>query len=120
VAELVSHEKDGVLIAQFTQGKILADGVIAQIGRELLDYADQAPGKLLLDFQGVTFMSSAMIGKIVLLHKKCKTNKVDMRLCSISESIKEVFEITRLNRVFDIYENQEKALAAFNKKGWFG
>lgn len=124
MAELVAIEKEEVLVVQFTQGKILSDVVIAQIGRELLECADRAKteglGKLLLDFRGVTFMSSAMIGKIVLMNKRCKSNDVKVKLCNIAPSIKEVFEITRLNRVFDIYETDEKALAAFNKKGWFG
>ena len=97
--ELLSQQKDDVLIVQFTSQKILSDVLIAQIGRELLELADEADGKLLLDFQGVTFMSSAMIGKIVLLNKKCKQNKTTIKLCNIAPSIKEVFEITRLRPV---------------------
>lgn len=119
--ELLSQQKDDVLIVQFTSQKILSDVLIAQIGRELLELADEADGKLLLDFQGVTFMSSAMIGKIVLLNKKCKQNKTTIKLCNIAPSIKEVFEITRLNKVFSIYESLDDAIAAFGKKGgWFG
>lgn len=114
-------EKADVLVVQFTSQKILSDVVIAQIGRELLELADQAgDGKMLLDFQGVTFMSSAMIGKIVLVNKKCKANKTTIKLCDISPSIMEVFEITRLNKVFSIYESKDEALKSFEKKGWFG
>jgi anti-sigma B factor antagonist len=119
--ELLSQHKDDVLVVQFTSQKILSDVLIAQIGRELLELADEANGKMLLDFRGVTFMSSAMIGKIVLLNKKCKTNKTTIKLCNISSSIMEVFEITRLNKIFSIYDSEEDALAAFGKKGgWFG
>jgi anti-sigma B factor antagonist len=118
--ELLSQHKDDVLIVQFQAQKILSDVLIAQIGRELLELADEANGKMLLDFQGVTFMSSAMIGKIVLLNKKCKANKTTVKLCNIAPSIMEVFEITRLNKVFSIYESVDEALKAFNKKGWFG
>lgn len=118
--ELLSQQKDDVLVVQFTSPKILSDVVIAQIGRELLELADETDGKMLLNFQGVTFMSSAMIGKIVLLNKKCKANKTTIKLCNISPSIMEVFEITRLNKVFSIYKSEEEALTAFQKKGWFG
>lgn len=118
--ELVSQHKDDVLIVQFTTQKILSDVLIAQIGRELLELADEANGKMLLDFQGVTFMSSAMIGKIVLLNKKCKASKTTIKLCNIAPSIMEVFEITRLNKVFSIYGSVDDGLKAFSKKGWFG
>jgi anti-anti-sigma factor len=119
--ELLSQHKDDVLVVQFQSQKILSDVLIAQIGRELLELADQADGKMLLDFRGVSFMSSAMIGKIVLLNKKCKQNKTTIKLCNISPSIMEVFEITRLNKIFSIYDSEEDALTAFGKKGgWFG
>ncbi len=117
--ELVSQHKDDVLIVQFTATKILSDVLIAQIGREFLEMADEASDKMLLDFQGVTFMSSAMIGKIVLLNKKCKAGKTTIKLCNIAPSIMEVFEITRLTKVFAIYESIDEAMKAFNKKGWF-
>ena len=44
----------------------------------------EAEKKLLLDFTGVSFMSSAMIGKLVLLHKKCKSAEILMKVCNIS------------------------------------
>ena len=118
--ELVSQHKDDILLVQFTSQKILSDVLIAQIGRELLELADEANGKMVLDFQGVTFMSSAMIGKIVLLNKKCKASNTIAKLCNIAPSIMEVFEITRLNKVFSIYDSVDEALKSFQKKGWFG
>ena len=32
----------------------------------------------------------------------------------------EVFKITKLNKLFDIQADEEKAVASFDKKGWFG
>ena len=60
--EVLSQRKDDVLIGTFTSQKFLEDTLIAQVRRELLDMADRAEGKMLLDFQGVTFMASSMIG----------------------------------------------------------
>jgi len=110
--ELLSQQKDDVLVAQFTAQKILEDQIIAQIGRELLELADRAEGRMLLDFQGVNFMSSSMIGRIVMLNKKCK-GTTDLRLCNVSPSIMEVFEITRLDRLFNICGSMDDALNDF-------
>lgn len=120
MAELHSQHKDDVLVVQFTTQKILADTTIAQVERELLELVDNAQGKMLLNFDGVIFMSSSMIGKIVKLSKKCGASNTVVKLCSIGPSIKEVFEITRINRLLSIYETEEEALASFQKKGWFG
>ena len=121
MSSLQLEEHDDVLVVKFTDAKILDDARIQQIGKELLDMTGQAPsGKVVLNFQGVAFMSSAMIGKLVLLNKKCKSTKIDLKLCDISPNVNEVFKIMRLNKVFEIYKDQEKAVKAFDKKGWFG
>ena len=120
MSDLLSFQRDDVLVIRFTSPRILSDVMIAQIGHELIKLADQANGKLLLDFSGVAFMSSAMIGKIVLLNKKCKASNTVVKLCNIAPSIMEVFEITRLNKVFSIYDSVDVAVKSFQKKGWFG
>ena len=115
--EVLSHEKDGVLVLQFTAQKILSDPIIAQIGRELLLAADQVPdGKLLIDFSGVIFVSAAIIGKLVLLNKKCACKRFKLCLCSVAPSIKEVFEMTRLDRQIAVYENEAAALSVLSRK----
>ena len=91
--ELVSQHKDDVLYVQFTSQKILSDVLIAQIGRELLEFAREATGKLLLDFLGVTFMSSAMCSKLLLLREKCRRLGMSLKLCGLSPSVREIFEI---------------------------
>ena len=120
MTSLRTAENEDVLVVYFADAKILDDGRIQQIGSELSEMATRATGgKMLLNFQGVQFMSSAMIGKLVLLNKKCKQENTNLKMCGISSNVAEVFKIMQLNKVFDIYKDEEKALKAFNKKGWF-
>jgi anti-anti-sigma factor len=93
---LKTQEIEDVLVVYFTTAKILDESVIQQIGQELMECAESArqKKKLLLNFQGVKFMSSAMIGKLVLLNKKCKVNGVVLKMCSISPDILDVFRRT--------------------------
>ncbi len=56
--------------------------------------------RLLVDFRGVQFMSSAMIGKLVLLNKAAKQQSLDLRFANISPNVLEVFKITRLHELF--------------------
>jgi anti-anti-sigma factor len=116
-----AFDKEGVLVAYITESKLLDENKIAQIGQDLLEAVDQAAEKkLLLNFRGVSFMSSAMIGKLVLLNRKCREQQVQLKLCNIDPNIAEVFKIMQLNKVFDIQKDEEKAIKAFSKKGWFG
>lgn len=110
-----------ILIVKFMDSKILDSQRIEQVGRELQDAVPQATHKkLLLNFHGVSFMSSAMITKLVMLNKGCKTQEVALKFCEVSPNVLEVFKITKLNKLFDIQGSEDKAIASFDKKGWFG
>ena len=115
------EEVDGVTIAKFLDTKILDDQVITQIGNELLECVNTTPnGRLLLDFGNVRFMSSSMLGRLVMLTKKCKASEVDLKLCNLADDLHKVFTITNLHKVFDIRKTRDKAIKAFEgKKGWF-
>ncbi|QDU96907.1 STAS domain-containing protein [Lignipirellula cremea] len=121
MSSLRSEENGDIVVVYFNEAKILDEARIQQIGKELMDMVAKASsGKLLVCFQGVTFMSSAMIGKIILLNKKCKETNVKLKLCDICDNVLEVFKLMRLNKILDIHPDVDKAIAAFEKKGWFG
>ncbi len=104
-----------VLVVSFKQASILDQGVIDEIGKELSQARLEAAGtrKMLVDFRAVEFMSSAMLGKLVQLHKGCKSEKVKLKLCNISDNPLEVFRITRLDKLFEIHPDTDTALAKY-------
>jgi len=106
MSALQVEEKQDVLRVYLTDTKIMDEARIREIGNELMEKADEAAAteskNMLLNFQGVSFMSSAMIGKLVMLNKRAKHNQVNLKFCRISPNLLEVFKVTRLNRVFDI------------------
>ena len=121
MAAITTTQNGEVLIVGFTDSKILDSQRIEQIGKELQEAVPQAiQKKLLLNFRGVSFMSSAMITKLVMLNKVCKAQGVALKFCEVSPNVGEVFKITKLNKIFDIQTDEEKAVASFDKKGWFG
>ena len=121
MAAITSTHNGEVCVVGFTDSKILDSQRIEQIGKELQEAVPQAiHRKLLLNFRGVSFMSSAMITKLVMLNKVCKAQGVALKFCEVSPNVLEVFKITKLTKIFDIQNDEEKAIASFSKKGWFG
>lgn len=83
-------ETDDALIATFTTHQILAEEAIVRIFDSLNDVCSQASQKkkgLVLDFKNVQFMSSAMLGRLVLLNKAAKTNDVILRFCNVAPNL---------------------------------
>ena len=116
VSALTSQTNGDVVVVSFTESRILDEGTIQHIGEELEKMVDRAEwGKLLLNFSHVRFMSSAMFGKLIKLNKKCKQENTHLKLCCIPEEIMEVFKLMRLHKILDIYQDENKALIAFEK-----
>ena len=65
-----------------------------------------------MNFSAVDFLSSAL-GKLITLDEKMKAHGGTLKLSNIRPEIFEVFTITRLNRLFDIKDDEADALAAF-------
>lgn len=120
MAAITTQSLGEVIVVGLTDSKILDSQRIEQIGKELTDVVPEAiHKKLLINFRGVSFMSSAMITKLVMLNKICKAQGVALKFCEVSPNVMEVFKITKLTKIFDIQADEEKALASFEKKGWF-
>jgi len=118
---LTSYAKDGILTVCFTDARILDEVKLEQVGNDLLEMLNKtSEERVILDFRAVQFMSSSMLGKLVQVHKKCKEFKVHLKLCSISSDIREVFKITKLDKLFEIEADEAAARKAFMKRGWFG
>ncbi len=71
---------------------------------------------LVIDMKQVTHMSSAMIGKLVAVHKMIKKNKGRISLCEVTDSIMPLFVVTKLTKVFDIGGNTEDKVKLYNRK----
>ncbi len=112
--QIQTSDVQGITVARFHSHKIIDDGQIQQMGSELLSLVeDQSCRALLLNFEGVNFLSSAALGKLIKLDKTVKNAGGKLKLCCIRPEIHEVFSITKLDRQFDIKETQEDAIAAF-------
>jgi len=104
-----------VLVIWITVPRIVNDLVAFGFKTEILAALDtNVLPKMLLHFGGVATLSSALIGALIVLHKKCQ-GRVWLKLCSLSAEVREPLAITGLDRLFEIHHDQEDALAAFGQ-----
>jgi anti-sigma B factor antagonist len=108
------NEVGDVTVVRFRDHKIVEDVNIQELGQEMFHLVEKdRRGKLLLNFSTVEFLSSAALGKLITLDKRVKAHGGLLKLSNIRPEIFEVFAITKLNRLFDIKEDEADALAAF-------
>lgn len=103
-----------VTVVNFIDRKILDEQNIQIIGEQLFSLVEQEQcKKLLLNFQNVEYLSSAALGKLITLHKKVQGAGGKLVLCSIDAQIREVFEITKLDKLFKIKKDEQEGLQSF-------
>lgn len=105
---------DGVTVVSFVETKIVNEESIQEVGDQLYSLVeDEGHKQLLLNFGNVQFLSSAALGKLINLKKKVGAAKGKLKLCCIHPDLFEVFRITRLDQVFEIYDEEQAALDKF-------
>src|SRR5438067_38643 len=108
------EESGDVTIVNFIDKKILDEQNIQKIGEDLFSLVDElGRKKILLNFSNVEYLSSAALGKFITLNKKVQTAAGKLVMCNINDDIFEVFEITKLNKLFNIQKDEQTALQTF-------
>lgn len=108
------NSRDGICFVEFADRKILEELTINEIGEQLSSLADEhKPVNLLLNFKNVEHLSSAALGMLITLQQKINQQSGQLKLSDIKPQIFEVFKITKLNKMFAIYDNAAAAKASF-------
>jgi len=68
-----------------------------------------------LDFSGVSFVDSSCLGALVSLLKSTRDAGGDFKLASLTDDVRSIFQITRLERVFEVFDTVEEAAESYYK-----
>ena len=116
---IIKHEVRGeVRIIIIDEVRLLDGAAIEQCYREIVEVLDKTEEcNVLLHFGRVNFMSSAALGMLIRVNKKCKEFKVELKLCNIAPEIRQVFKITGIDKILEIHVDPAQAMEAFKKSG---
>ena len=104
---------ENAVVATLADEKILEQADIEALEASIMPLVEQV-GKinLVISFANVKFLTSAVLGLLIRVSKKIYESDGQLKLCNIEPKILEIFRITRLDKVFDIYEDRDEALSA--------
>ncbi|MBL7215162.1 MAG: STAS domain-containing protein [Phycisphaerae bacterium] len=105
-----------VVVATLADEKILDETQLQALQGSFMPLIEQNPGiQLVVDFSNVKFLTSSVLGLLIRISKKVYETEGTLRLCSISRKILEIFKITRLDRIFEIYPDVDEAMVGLKK-----
>lgn len=82
--------------------------------RELIDSA-LAEGRknIVFDLAGVTSIDSSGIGELVACYTSVTKQNGHLKLLRMSPKINDIMQVTQLITVFDVFDDEQEALASF-------
>ena len=108
--DIKTESSNGTLIAK-AEGRI--DGVNARDFEEAMKAAIGSDySTVIIDLEGLSYISSAGLRVILLIAKTLRKRNAELVLCSLSNPIREVFEISGFDKIIPVHATREQALAS--------
>ncbi|HEY3245484.1 MAG TPA: STAS domain-containing protein [Phycisphaerae bacterium] len=102
--------RDDLAVVTFTDTSILDTMQIDDIGRQLNELVEKGGcRRMVLDFANVKFLSSATLGILLTLRRKCDEAAGRLAIAALRPELRRVFQVTRLDSMFTFYPDRATA-----------
>ena len=101
--EVAVVEVDGQLVVSNRQ----------ELKQKVLDQLDAGARKFLIDFAQTGYIDSSGLGVLVSLSKKIREHGGELRLAHLNDDLRTLFELTKLDTLFQISDTRAHALQNF-------
>jgi anti-sigma B factor antagonist len=109
--ELSVRENQGVTVVMVS-GDMDA-GNSTQLGEELDHLLTEGTRKVVIDLGKVGFMNSAGLAMLVHYYKLARSNCGDISLAALQPKVRQAFQLSRLDWVFDLQPDVTRAVQRF-------
>ena len=112
-SEIVITEFDGGAILGFRSASLGDVEQLRVLSKEIERYvSEKMPRRLVVDFAGVKFFSSQVLGILLQLRSRLAKYGGLVVISGINPQLYRVFKITNLEKIFEFYADRESAVAA--------
>ncbi len=109
----IRFDNKGDLIVCYMEGEIDIN-TAPSIKKSFEKVLQKQAKKVIINFKGVTYIDSSGLATLVEILKNMKQYGGRLRLTNLTSKIKSLFEITKLDRLFEILPEEEEALSSFS------
>ena len=81
--------------------------------QQLTRLVEEGETKILVNLEKVDYISSAGLRVLLVVAKQLKTTDGELRICSLNEVVKEVFDISGFDMILPISASESEALEGF-------
>lgn len=108
-----SNQKDAVNVYSL-QGELIGRDQATSLLGEVDAAIAKNSTKILLDLKDLKYMNSSGLNVIINILTKSRKAGGDVAICCVNKKINELLVITKLNSVFNVCDDVEKAIKVLN------
>lgn len=108
--EQIRHEERNGITIVHLRGQFIGGDETDQLRTLLNRLAEEKKAALIIDLEKVTYLNSTALGVLISTHANFTKRNSKVALCNISKNIENIFVITKLTLVFDIYPTVDDAI----------
>jgi len=109
---IFSHRVEDNICLVSIEGNIALDGVNEAKAFLKPHIEDPAIKGIVINFEKVNFIDSSGIGLIVSIFKTMQQKEGKFAITNLSQKNEEIFSITRLNKILDIFPTEGEAISS--------
>ena len=110
--KMSNREVNGIVIIDLS-GQLTLGESSAAIRDEVRDQTSQGSRKILLNLANVTYIDSAGLGELTAAYTSVKNRGGELKLLNLTKRVHDLMQITKLYTVFDVYDDEKKAITSF-------
>ena len=103
---------DGILLLNVSFAKATVN-IADKLKDRLLSEIDRGNNQIVVNLNEVEFTDSSFLGALLAGHKAALENSGGISLCQLNPQVKNVFEVTYMNKIFKIFATTDKAIDNF-------
>lgn len=105
------NRQDDITVVD-VEGQLIV-GNRQELKQRVLEELDKGDRKFVIDFSNTGYIDSSGLGVLVSLSKKIREQGGELRLASLNEDLRTLFELTKLDTLFKIADTRGGALEGF-------
>ncbi len=109
----INERRTGDVTILDVKGKLRIGGNSLALHKSIRCLLSEQKKLIVLNLAGVTFIDSCGFGELVASQISVKNAGGEIKLAGLTETLHELFSVTRLLQVFDVYQNEADALQNF-------
>ena len=107
----IQARREADVLAATVAGRVEGANALA-LQDALTSLFDKGAAAVVLDLEQLSYISSAGLRVILLAAQRLQERNVKFMVCSLSDSVSEVFQVSGFDKIVPIYATQPDALSA--------